>query len=159
VLELREPTPSDWAGRITQINLTIQAQMPVVDQVQIQASKVAAGTDSSMLAALQHLTLTQGATSPRLLFDVLTDGELGALGSPRPPHPVRRTFSPPAALHHEGQWVADVAVVDAIVGDASAPPLTVVVGGTEDVAYVIRDALSGARLWLTEDGRVWTTGD
>lgn len=159
VLEMREPTPADLKDRVLQVNVTLHAQLPVVEGLRVQATKLSDGTGTQLPADPQRLTITPADGSPRPLLDVLWDGELGHLGAPRPPHPVRRAFSPPAALHHDAQWVADVAVVEAIVGDAMAPPVTVVIGGLTDVAYMVRDAVSGARLWLADDGRIWATND
>lgn len=159
VLELREPEERDWLGRVRTIGITLQTQMPVITDVRLEASDMAEDAESSMLAAVKHLMLIESDEAPRPLVDVLTAGELGTLGQPRPPHPVRRQFSPPAPLHYEGRWVANVVMVEATVGDASAKPLTITIDGAKDVAYVIRDALSGARVWLAHDGRTWTTDD
>lgn len=159
VLELREPEARDWHGRVRTIEITMHAQMPIIDDLRIQVSKSAEDTGASMLAALEHLMLLEQNKAPRRLVDALTAGELGPLGHPRQPHPVRREFSPPAPLHYEGHWVADVVIVEATVGDESAPPVTITIDGVKDVAYMIRNALSGARVWLAHDGRVWTTDD
>lgn len=157
VLELREPAENDWRGRVRAIEITMHAQMPVITDLRVEASKIAPDTEAAMLAAVDDLVLIEEGKAPRRLVDLLTAGELGPLGQPRPPHQVRRAFSPPAPLHYEGRWLADVAVVEATVGDESAPPLTITIDGVKDVAYVIRNALSGARVWLAHDGRVWTT--
>jgi len=158
VLELREPEERDWHGRIRSTEIIMHAQMPVITDLRIEASKSAedAGT-SKLVVLLEHLMLLEQDKAPRRLVDVLTADELGPLGQPRPPHPVRREFSPPAPLHDAGRWVADVVIVEATVGDESAPPLTITIDGVKDVAYVIRNALSGARVWLAHDGRAWTT--
>lgn len=157
VLELREPEERDWHGRVRAIEVTMHAQMPVIFDLRVEASKIAEDTGASMLAAAEHLMLLEQDKAPRRLVDVLAAGELGTPGHPRPPHPVRREFSPPAPLHYEGRWVANVVIVEATVGNDSVPPLTITIDGVKDVAYVIRDALNGARVWLAHDGRVWTT--
>lgn len=157
VLELREPEERDWRGRVRAIGITMQTQMPVITDLRVEASDTAEDAEGSMTAAVEHLMLIEPDEPPRPLVNVLTAGELGTLGHPRPPHPVRRQLSPPTALHYEGRWVANVVAVEATVGDASAPPVTITIDGAKDVAYVIRDALSGARVWLAHDGRIWTT--
>jgi hypothetical protein len=48
---------------------------------------------------------------------------------------------------------ATVRSVDAVAGDLAAPPATLVVAGLLDVAWMIRNALTGARTWIAE-GRV-----
>ncbi len=52
--------------------------------------------------------------------------------------------------------MALVQAVTARVGDVKAPPVTVTVTGPE-IAWLLRNSLTGARAWIAEDGRVWTT--
>ncbi len=73
------------------------------------------------------------------------------------PHPVRRVFDPPLELCVNGRSVGRLRAASATVGVGSAPPVTIKVGGLETVAWMVRDAISGARLWLGAGGRVWST--
>lgn len=159
VLELRVPTAADRADRVASISVTMNLQVPVVRDVRFEAVEVhdeAGAAGGPVVLGDVKIDSPSGRVP---LAKVLLDGELGALGAPRPPHPVRRVFDPPADLWVEGARVATVYAVDAVAGDQAAPPATFVVSGLQDVAWMVRDALSGARAWIAEDGRVWRTPD
>jgi hypothetical protein len=76
---------------------------------------------------------------------------------PRGAHPVKRTYDSSAVLNLNGQPVALLRSVSAMVGASAAPPVTFVVGGLETVGLMLRDALTGARLWFGSDGQIWST--
>jgi hypothetical protein len=159
VLELREPTAEDLAGRVASMNVTVNLQVPVVRDLRFEV--VEAYDEAGAAGGLVVLgDVEVDGPSGRVPLTRVLDGELGALNAPRPPHAVRRVFDPPVGLWIEGVKVATARAVDAVVGDAPPPPATFVVGGLHDVAWMIRDALSGARTWIAEDdGRVWRTPD
>lgn len=158
VLELREPTPTDLQNR-HEIVVTIAVQRPIIEQVVFEAVEVYDETAHRSAALLERLTVSPPdgqAGEPRSLDRLLTDGELGQLGEPRVVHPVRRAFDPPQVLRVDGQPVASIQAVTAQVGEIAAPPVTVVITGPRSVALLLRDALTGARVWLGHDGEVWT---
>ncbi len=159
VLELREPTAEDLAGRVASINVTVNLQVPVVRDLRFEVVEVYDEAGAAGGLVVLGEVEVDGPSGRVPLTRVLLDGELGALNAPRPPHAVRRVFDPPVGLWVEGVKVATARAVDAVAGDAAAPPATFVVGGLHDVAWMIRDALSGARTWIAEDGRVWRTPD
>lgn len=151
VLELREPSEADWAGRIRSVNVVLTAQVPVVREVRFDAVDVLPGRESG-LAALGQVEV-DGPSGRVPLQSLLLDGELGALGEPRVPHPVRRAFDPPASLWVEGERVATVRAVEAVVGEVVGPPATVVVDGARDVAWMVRNALTGGGRGSPTTGR------
>lgn len=159
VLELRQPTNEDLAIRVASVHVTMNMQVPVVRDVRVEALEVhdetAAGAGLVLLDGVE-LSLPAGR---KPLADLLLEGELGVLGRGRPPHPVRRKFDPPVDLWIGGVRTATVRAVDAVAGDLAAPPATFVIGGLRDVAWMVRHALTGARAWIAEDGRVWRTPD
>lgn len=159
VLELRQPTNDDLAARVASVHVTMTVQVPLVRDARVEALEVhdetAAGAGLVLLDGVE-LSLPSGR---KPLADLLLEGELGVLGRARPPHPVRRDFDPPVDLWIGGVRAATVRAVDAVAGDLAAPPATFVVGGLRDVAWMVRDALTGARAWIAEDGRVWRTPD
>jgi hypothetical protein len=157
VLELRAPTDADRDGRVESISITVSFETPVVRDVRFEAVEVHDEEwTAGGLAMLGDLEVD--SPSGRVPLEILLmDGELGVLGAPQPLHPVLRVFEPPMDLWVEGARVATVSTVSAVVGDEVAPPSTFVVRGPHDVAWMVRDALSGARAWIAEDGRVWRT--
>jgi hypothetical protein len=159
VLELRAPTGADLANRVRKIVVTVAAQVPIVEDVAFDAVEVYEDGLTSgieVLGALAVVPAEGGPNSDRLDV-VLCHGELGTLGELRPVHDVRRDFDPPAVLLLHGRKVALLRAVTARVGDVGAPPVTVTVAGLETIAWLLRDSLTGARAWIAEDGRVWTT--
>jgi hypothetical protein len=95
--------------------------------------------------------------APLALQQVLTDGEVGTLEAPRALHRVERVYEPPATVALNQQPVPTLHCVAATVGSSAAPPMTLTVGGLKSVAWMLRDALSGSRLWFGEDSGVCST--
>lgn len=157
VLELRQPTSDDLANRVMSVHVTMNAQMPVVRDVSFEALEVHDETAASVGLVLLDGVELGLPSGRRPLAELLLKGELGVLGRPRPPHPVRRKFDPPVELWIGGVRAATVRSVHAVAGDLAAPPATFVVAGLRDVAWMTRNALTGARAWIAEDGQVWRT--
>jgi len=159
VLELRPPTPDDLANRLEAVIMTINPVIPVVTDVAIEVVDMLdpeawEGRDPWAPLEIQEEGSDQ---APLALQRVLTDGELGTLDTPRALHRVERVFESPATLALNHQPVATLHAVAATVGSGAAPPVTVTVGGLKRVAWMLRDALSGSRLWFGEHGAVWST--
>ncbi len=70
---------------------------------------------------------------------------------------MRRTFDPPAKLLVGGEAVALINAPRFEVGEVAADPI--LIRSARDVAWLIRDALTGARVWVVEDGQVWSTDE
>jgi len=160
ILELRSPQPKDLEGRLSQIDVKMIQQRTSVTDVEFKAVEIFQPEARGTRQALEHMTLIPGAGETRqrrLLRDVLTAGELGELGSPRAPHLVVRTFDPPVELWIDGQRVALLEGLEAMVGELLERPATTTIGGVESLAYVLRDALTDARVWFAKDGHVWAT--
>lgn len=66
-------------------------------------------------------------------------------------------FDPPQVLRIRCKQVALLGAVTADVGNSQGPSTRVTVGGLENVVWMLRNALTGARVWFAQDGRVWTT--
>jgi hypothetical protein len=159
VLEFRPPTTADLANRVETVVITINLVVPVVTDVSIEVVEMLdpeawANRDPWAPLEIQHEASDQ---APPSLQRLLTDGELGTLDAPRALHRVQRAFDPPATLMLDHQPVAALHAVAATVGSSAAPPVTVTVGGPKSVAWMLRDALTGARLWLGENGEIWST--
>jgi hypothetical protein len=126
---------------------------PVIERVVFEVIEI---YDEAVGMVEDIATLTVGppdgqAEDIRPLARVLLAGE------PTDMHFVRRTFDPPWVLRVNDRPVFLLGGVTARVGEIEKPPVDVTIGGMETVAWMIRDALSGVRLWLAHDGRVWTT--
>jgi hypothetical protein len=160
VLELRPPEPADLQNRITEIRIQAEVQRPVITDVQFRAIETYDESTNGTMQAVEHITLVpragdRGVRQP--LRTVLTAGELGKLGSPRRLHRVVRTFDPPVELWVEGRRTALLQGVEATVGESTIRPAAVTVGGLRSLAYVLRDALTDARVWFAANSRVWET--
>jgi hypothetical protein len=159
VLELRLPTTADLASRLEAVVITISPVIPVVTEVAIEVVEMLDPEAWKNRDPWAPLELQQPASDqdPLSLQRVLTDGELGTLKAPRALHRVQRVFEPPATLILNHQPVATLHSASASVGSSAAPAVTVTVGGLKSVAWMLRDALTGARLWFGEHGEVWST--
>ncbi len=159
VLELRQPTPDDLANRLESIVITINPVVPVVDDLGIEVIEMLDPEAWQNRDPWAPLEVKQEASAQALLplQRILTDGELGTFEAPRALHWVQRVFDPPATLMLNHKPVATLHAVTATVGSSAAPSVTVTVGGLETVAWMLRDALTGARLWFGEAGEIWST--
>lgn len=158
VLELRQPTAGDMKDRLAQIDLTVVPQFVAITDVKFEAVDVYDPSATGTTRAVEHMTVVahgDDACSERALRDVLTAGELGELGKPRAPHVVQRTFDPPVELWVDGSRTALIRGIVATVGETQGRPATATVGGIENIAYLLRDALTDARVWFAKGGRVW----
>jgi hypothetical protein len=157
VLELRKPTDADRAGRVTKIRVTATMQQTVVDNLQVEAVEVyGEPVAGPMVLDRMELDFPSGRVP---LEQVLTRGELGSLDVPLPPHPVRREFDPPVDLWIGGARAATVRTIKAEVG-IHETPLTAsgsVIRELRDIAWMIRNSLTGARTWIADDGHIWRT--
>jgi len=158
VLELRPPTAADLADRLEAIVITMNPIVPVVNDVAMEVVEI---LDADAMANRDpwgsHEIQRQGSEEPIPLQRILTDGELGTFEVPRAPHAIQRVFDPPALLLLNHQPAARLHAIKATVGSSAAPPVTVTVGGLKSVAWMLRDAISGARLWFGERGQIWST--
>ncbi len=159
VLELRSPTDADLQGRVSSIHVSIVMRTPTVENVQFVATEVFdEEAATGVMAMLGDVSISASDGEPQTLDRLLLDGELGDVGgAPIARHDVRRYFDPPAILSLEGRRAAAVRSVRARVGESIGPPVTFTVDGLKSVAWMIRDAVTGARAWIAEDGRTWTT--
>jgi hypothetical protein len=159
VLELRPPTPDDLANRLEAVVITINPVIPVVTDIAIEVVDMLDPKAWEIRDPWAPLEIQEEGSdqAPLALQRVLTDGELGTLDAPRALHRVERVFESPATLALNHQPVATLHAVAAKVGSSAAPPVTVTVGGLKSVAWMLRDALSGSRLWFGEHGAIWNT--
>lgn len=159
VLELRAPDKTDFADRVTKVVLNIRVQTAIVDDVRFEATEVAEDNFPAGLEALDAFEIAAAVDdpNPKSLNDLLCHGELGSLDTPRPVHPVRRDFDPPAVLFVRGRKAALIQAVTAEVGDVKAAPATTTIGGPETIAWMLRDSLRGSRAWISDDGQIWKT--
>jgi hypothetical protein len=160
ILELRQPTSEDTQNRVSKIVLNMTPKVTPIQNVNLEAVEVYDQSSQGSIEALEWITVGSfngDAEDARPLKEILTEGELGGPGELRPVHLVRREFDPPQVLRISGRQVALLGAVTADVGNFQGPPRRVTVGGLENVAWMLRNSLTGARAWFAQDGRVWTT--
>lgn len=157
ILELREPTEHDLADRAAKITLTINARVPRMTDLRIQVPDD--GPEPFQVSAMStELYVEHDDGRVERLLDVLFDGELNDIKDElTPTHGVVRKFEPPVTVRNGEAPVCRAVAVGATVGEHATPPVEVTVGGLDGVAWMMRDALSGDRLWFSDDGPVWKT--
>lgn len=158
VVELREPNEGDLTGRLNKIHISITLRIPEVEDLKFEAAKDYSPTlGESGLVVLGDIELRSTvAGSVRKLADVLLAGELNCLDEPPTPrHPVRREFNPPEVLMIGGVSRALIQAVTANVRESEADPFDFSIGGREKLAYMIRDATGGSRVWFALDGKIY----
>jgi hypothetical protein len=159
VLELRQPTADDLANRIESIVITINPVITVVTDLGLEVIDMLDPEAWENRDPWAPLEVQQEAPEEVLLplQRILTDGELGTFDAPRALHKVQRVFDAAATLMLNHKPVATLHAASAMVGSSAAPPVTVTVGGLKTVAWMLRDALTEARLWFGEAGEIWST--
>ena len=159
VLELRRPTSTDFDNRVTKVSVTFTPVIPVVQDITFDFVEIMNQDALVERSPWDPIYLRQaGGNEMVSLQHLLTDGELGTVEAPRGLHAVRRTFDVPATLFAGQEAVATVSAVGATVGSSAAPPVTITINGLESVAWMLRDAVSDARVWFGADDKVWATG-
>lgn len=161
ILELRPPGPRDMAGRVTQIVLNVSARLEVVEEVNVEADWVAGEVEA--LASLPVLIdeasihLPDGTSMP--LRSALTEGERSPLGqAPTPPHRVVRDYPRGSVLKVGGEPVLGPLRISAVVGDSDSKATHTIGPGTEGIAHILKDAMTGATVWFQKDGRIRVVG-
>lgn len=160
ILELRHPAAEDVENRVSKIVLDMTTKVTLIQNVNFEAVEVYDQSSRGSVEALEWITVGPSggdAEDARALKEILTEGELGGPDELRPVHQVRREFDPPQVLRIRGKQATLLGAVTADVGDFQGPPTRVTVGGLENVAWMLRNALTGARVWFAQDGQVWTT--
>ncbi len=152
LLELRAPTEADTTGRVMQINVSVVARSPILRNVFVE---LVDGPAEERTFGWMEIEYPDG--SRRGLGDVLVDGESAPLGQPPALfHPVKRSFTGVERLLRDGEAVGSLRLVTAEVGDSDAP-FDFSVGGLDRIAWMLRNAVTGARVWFAHDGRHWST--
>ena len=160
ILGLRHPATEDVENRVSKIVLDMTPKMTLIQNVNFEAVEVYDQSSYGSIEALEWITVGPSngdAEDARALKDILRGGELGGSDELCPVHQVRREFDPPQVLRIRDKQAALLAAVTADVADFQGPPTRVTVGGLENVAWMLRNAITGARVWFAQDGRVWTT--
>jgi hypothetical protein len=157
VLELRPPTDSDLAGRVRRLSLTIAPRVPFVRDIQVEP--VTGEVMDPIVADTTDIYIREsGVLHP--LVDFMLSGALNDVtAEPTAPRDVVRRFDPPAELVVAKAEMGKIRAIKATVGERVLPLVQVDVGGQEHLAYLLRDALGGARAWFAADGRIHTTDD
>jgi hypothetical protein len=152
-MELRAPTEKDVEGRFTTIRVEAVARMPRHRNVQVQLIEASEGG----MAGWMEVRYPDGTR--RGLGEILVEGESAPLGEPPAAfHPVRRDFVGVEELLCDGEPVGYLRVVTAEVGDIDAP-FDFTIGGMDEVAWMLKNTLTGARVWFAHNGRYWSTED
>ena len=159
ILELRAPEARDLEGRLSAIHLSVTLRMPQVRDFRVQAVETL-GDELEIAAYLGELYLDDDDGHTTEVMRVLLDGELNSMGEEAAPmHRVVHRFDPPMTLRRNDTPLARVSAIEAMVGEIDADPWEFTVGRLEQVAWMLRNAVTGSRAWFAEDGRVWTTSN
>lgn len=157
VLELRQPSTADTAGRIEYVNMRIAARIPFVRDWRIEAVEVFIEGDR-VQALSTDLELEAPSGERRRAVDALLAGELNHIDDvPTPSHEVALTFEPPETLLDGGAPIALITRLLATIGEEAVAPIDVRVGGFERLAWVLKNSLTGSCVWFAHDGRIWAT--
>jgi hypothetical protein len=163
ILELRNPDPRDLHGRLSAIHVTMEARTPAIRDLRIDSTDYLgdeAADTITITSSLEDLELVAEAGERVSVVDALLAGELDPIdGEPTPFHLVTRTYEPPIVMLHLGRPLVRVKSITATVGETAAAPTAFIVGGLEDVAYMLKETLGGRRVWFAADGRQWTSAD
>ncbi len=153
VVELRRPTPADTEHRVLQIKVQLTSRNPIVRDLRWDVVEVLAETERLVPASEIVVEGADGALDVQTRFCA---GEISPLDSPPTPlHPVTRPFDPPATLSIEGQSVARISAMHAVVGDSDASFEINVGPGLDGLAWMAKDALGGSRAWFAADGKIY----
>jgi hypothetical protein len=157
ILELREPAEADTANRLWAIDVTLRPRLPRVVDFQVDA--IEALSDQLEVRVLgSELMIEDGGGGRQAALEILLAGEINDINSPPTPfHRVVRAFDPPRVMFIEGEPLARVRAIAATVGEIDGDPFEFRVGGLENVAWMLKNTLSGARVWFALDGRIWST--
>lgn len=157
VLELRAPNDADVAGRLMKIEIALILRTPYVRDIRVQSSEPSA-TPRDFTAWGEDVHLETVSGERKRLVDVLLEGELAPFSAPPTPcHQVRRLFDPPAKLMVEDSVIASVDAIEATVGETEADPYDMTVGGRENLAWLLKNTVTGSRAWFTTSGGVHVT--
>lgn len=159
VVELREPTAKDTAGRVTAIDFEIKMRVPVAEDYQVQVHPTADVPDGGTVALWSDapLLFPDGTEVP--LNEFVLMGEVGLPGAePAPMHAVMKPV-PSGTRLRAGEPDRDLLVtaVGARVGEQEVVVSNRVGPGGDGIAHVLRDALDDATVWFARDGKIYTT--
>jgi hypothetical protein len=157
ILELREPSKDDTANRLWGIDVTLRPRLPRIVDFQVDA--VEALSDRREVRALgSELMIEDGVGGRQAALEMLFAGEMNDInGPPTPFHRVVRSFDPPRVVFVEGEPLARVRAIAATVGEIDGDPFEFRFGGLENIAWMLKNTLSEARVWFAHDGRIWST--
>jgi hypothetical protein len=156
-LELREPTPADTEDRVWTIEVSILPRLRRVVDFEVDAIEMLSGQEGVAVPG-DDLLIEDGGGGLVQALDLLFEGETNGMREPPTPfHRVVRPFDPPRTLFVEGQPLARVRSVAAVIGEIDGEPFEFRVGGLQSVAWMLKNTLSGQRVWFAEDGRIWST--
>lgn len=157
IAELRTPTRTDLAGRVTGFRVVVRARVPRLDRIEIEPAGPGSGSDIELTGPGEDFEIIFPDGRRRNLVEHLLEGELTPLGeSPRATRRVVLRFDPPAVLAIGGE---DVLRVRAVGADLTESDLEteVAIDYRQRLAHVLLDALNGERVWFADDGRTWVT--
>lgn len=160
ILQLREPTDHDIQGRMMEIGLLVSVRMPtVLTNIEVAACEELNPTPTGQIPVDAYDLVHADGRRERL--DVLLwAGELAGLDQPPTPlHRVKKTFDPPATLLFEETPLLRVVSVTATVGEVEVDPVSLTIGGRDQIAWMVANVLDGTRVWFTHDERHYTSDD
>lgn len=157
ILELRTPAERDLESRVARITVSMTPRMPHVRSFQVQAVEQFSA-EANVTAFLGEFDVVHADGRRESLMDLLFVGELNSMNEdPTPFHRIVRRFDPPVVLRHVERPVARIAALAADVGETEDEPAEIVIRGLDQVAWVLKNTITGAHIWFAEDGRFWTT--
>ena len=157
ILELRSPNDKDVESRAMTIRGSFVARIPVFKDVHMDVCERL--SDALQGPVLNYGLEVEDADGQRLsALALLQEGEIDSAGSvPTPLHRVTRSFDPPRILTVEGEPAARVRAISATVGEELGIPVDFTIGGRENLAWMLKNTLGGARVWFAKDGKLYLT--
>lgn len=157
ILELRDPREQDVQGRLMSVYTSFSGKVAHISDLRVQATEMLTA-DSQILALNYGLQIETPDGQRTGVMELLQRGELtSSIAELTPAHQVTREFSQPVVLLAEGEPVAKVQSVSAIVQEVPIDPFDLTVGGRERLSWMVKDTLSGQRIWFAVDGKIHVT--
>ncbi len=152
LLELRAPNDGDFKNRLERVTVTAKVRQPFLDNVQVQ---LYGGTGHGSLLGFVGLEQPDGTLLP--IDRILLAGELAPFDvPPAGRHQVVRRYGRGHYLISDGLRVGELEAIAAEVGETESDT-SFQVGGRERIAWLLKDAVGGSRVWFAQDGHHWTT--
>lgn len=164
IIQMREPSSDDLAGRLTQIDVVATVRRPYIDPT-VPVSFAATEMLGTSTPPTEHVQSdrysVQTGNGPAVdLTELLVAKVIRAFGEPAvPSQEVHVAFDPPATLHLDGSPIARITSVTGAAGEAVLASPTTTIGGRQSLAYLMKNVLDGTAVWFSENDELRVTND